>query len=357
MLLHARYGPSASRVVNGTTATVVAVDNGGLALRLDGGGEAVLPAAFVLGTRKDGSPNLSHAWVRTVDGAQGGTWEACHLLGNAALDAFRGYTGQSRSREPTHTWNTVRVAVIDHGGVLADRRGAAQQVAGALGRQPDPSLAARSDPWVLDRQICGQIAEHERVLGTRPLDTRETLAAATKDLQAAESGLADRVVAASRTADRLAATGALAGLSRRGRERRLWLQEKLAADTAALLRPRTTATNWPAVLPVFAESRTYWTASRRPTAGAGRTSHACGVSSTTTGPGWSPPACKQTTLWPMGSTSSATPAPPRPATCAASTPASPSTGPPNTTTPSGSSPKSAGHDNTPNRRSKCTGRL
>jgi hypothetical protein len=33
-----------------------------------------LPAAFVQGTRKDGSPNLSHAWARTVDGAQGGTW-------------------------------------------------------------------------------------------------------------------------------------------------------------------------------------------------------------------------------------------------------------------------------------------
>ena len=99
------------------------------------------------GTRKDGSPNLSHAWARTVDGAQGGTWETCHLLGSAALDAYRGYTGQSRSRQPTHTWNTTRVTVVDHGGILADQRDGAEQVADALARQPDPSLAARSDPW------------------------------------------------------------------------------------------------------------------------------------------------------------------------------------------------------------------
>ena len=107
VLLHARCGPSGSRLVNGTTATVTRVDETGLTVRVDRSGEeAVLPASFVQGTRKDGSPNLSHAWARTVDGAQGGTWEACHLLGSAALDAYRGYTGQSRSRQPTHTWNT-----------------------------------------------------------------------------------------------------------------------------------------------------------------------------------------------------------------------------------------------------------
>ncbi len=35
-----------------------------------------------------------------------------------------------------------------------------------LGRQPDPSLAARSDPWVPDRQVRQLIAEHERVLSS-----------------------------------------------------------------------------------------------------------------------------------------------------------------------------------------------
>ena len=147
VLLHARCGPSSSRLVNGTTATVTAVEDTGLSVRLDRGDEAVLPADFVQGARKDGSPNLSHAWSRTVDGAQGGTWEACHLLGSSALDAYRGYTGQSRSRRPTHTWNTAKVAVVDHGGALADPRGPAEQVAAALTREPDLRLAARSDPW------------------------------------------------------------------------------------------------------------------------------------------------------------------------------------------------------------------
>jgi hypothetical protein len=231
VLLHARCGPSGRQLVNGATATVTAVNSDGLTVLLNGRGKAMsLPAAFVQGARKDGSPNLSHAWARTVDGAQGGTWEVCHLLGSAALDAYRGYTGQSRSRQPTHTWNTARVAVVDHGGALADRRDAAEQVADALARQPDPSLAARSDPWPLDSQLRQQIAEHERVLAARPPDRRAALGAATKDLQAAKSGLADREAMASRTADRLAAVGALAGLTRRGRDQRRWLQDKLASD-------------------------------------------------------------------------------------------------------------------------------
>ncbi len=75
---------------------------------------------------------------------------------------------------------------------LADRRDGAEQVAGALARRPDPSLAARSDPWLLDSQLRERIAEHERVLATRPADRREALVTATKDLQAAENCLADR---------------------------------------------------------------------------------------------------------------------------------------------------------------------
>ena len=72
VLLHARCGASGSPLVNGTTATVTAVDDDGLAVRLDGSGKAAaLPATFVQGARKDGSPSLSHAWARTVDGAAG----------------------------------------------------------------------------------------------------------------------------------------------------------------------------------------------------------------------------------------------------------------------------------------------
>ena len=60
---------------------------------------------FIAGHRPDGSPNCSHAWARTVDGVQGGTWPQVHLLGTAALERFTGYTAQSRSRQATHTWH------------------------------------------------------------------------------------------------------------------------------------------------------------------------------------------------------------------------------------------------------------
>ncbi|HET9077034.1 MAG TPA: MobF family relaxase, partial [Acidimicrobiales bacterium] len=228
VLLHARVGGAGSVLVNGTTATVVRVDEGGMAVRIDtSGAEAVLPAEFVAGTRKDGTPNLSHAWARTVDGAQGGTWQACHLLGSTALDAYRGYTGQSRSRHPTHTWNTARVGVVDHGGILADQRDPAEQVAGALARQPDPTLAARHDPWIVDRQIRERIAEHERVLADPPPKRQDQLAAAQAELEAIRAGLAEAEAAAARSAAALAGLGPLGGLSRHGREQRRRLEQHL----------------------------------------------------------------------------------------------------------------------------------
>jgi conjugative relaxase-like TrwC/TraI family protein len=231
VLLHARCGPSGSQLVNGTSATVVRVEASGLAVRVDrGGGDAVLPGRFVQGTRKDGSPNLSHSWARTVDGAQGGTWETCHLLGSEALDAYRGYTGQSRSRQPTHTWNTRQLVAVDHGGILADQRDAAEMVAQVLARQPDPTLAARTDPWTLDRQLREQIAEHERVLAGFPADPDEALAVALTELRPAEAWVANMDAVAVYSASQLAGHGTLAGFSRRGRQERRDLQEKFTVD-------------------------------------------------------------------------------------------------------------------------------
>jgi hypothetical protein len=231
VLLHARCGPSGSPLVNGTAGTVTRVEETGLAVRVDRSGEeALLPASFVQGTRKDGSPNLSHSWARTVDGAQGGTWETCHLLGSTALDAYRGYTGQSRSRQPTHTWNTKPLIGVDHGGMLADQRDADEVVAQALARQPDPTLAARSDPWTVDRQLREHIAEHHRVLAGRPADPHEALTTALKELKPAEAWLANMDAIAACTVSQLEDHGAFAGLSRRGRQERRDLQEKLTID-------------------------------------------------------------------------------------------------------------------------------
>ena len=242
VLLHARSGPSGSLLVNGTIATVTRVDTDGMTIRPDRGAEALLPFAFIGGARKDGSPNLSHAWARTVDGAQGGTWEACHLLGSSALDAYRGYTGQSRSRRPTHTWNTTRIGVVDHGGILADQRDGAEQTADALARQPDPTLAARNDPWVLDRRLRELIAEHERVLAARPVDRHGALAAAVDEERVAGRRVVDLDAAAGRSAAELDGLGPLAGLSRQRREQRRVLHDQLERDQqqAAAARDRHT---------------------------------------------------------------------------------------------------------------------
>jgi hypothetical protein len=143
------------------------------------------------------------------------------------LDAYRGYTGQSRSRQPTHTWNTKQLVAVDHGGILADQRDAAEVV---VHRQPDPTLAARSDAWTLDRQLREQIAEHERVLGGRPADVHEALAVALKELRSAEAWLANMDADAVYSASLLAGQSAFVSLSRRRRQERRDLLEKFTVD-------------------------------------------------------------------------------------------------------------------------------
>src|SRR5713101_7159504 len=182
VLLHTRCGKRAERLFNGMTGTVERVTRRGLEVAFDDARQVVLPKEFVQGTRRDGSPNLSHAWVRTVDGAQGGTWECAHLLGTSALDAFRGYAGQSRSRKPTHTWNTTRVPSVDHGGILADRRSGTEQVAAALEREPDPRMAVRSDPYLLERELLQLSSAHQAILWRQPPDRSGAIARAEEEL-------------------------------------------------------------------------------------------------------------------------------------------------------------------------------
>ncbi len=223
VLLHARCAPRDANLVNGTTATVVTVDPGGLDLALDHGRRARLPVEFVGGHKRDGTPNVSHSWARTIDGAQGGTWEICHLLGTASLDGFRGYTGQSRSRQPTHTWNTLAAVTTDHGGLVADERTATERVVAALAREPDPTMAARSDPWPRDRQLRALIAEHQAVLAAQPPDRSAALSQAAQ-----RAAQAEREVDAARRRlvsidERIDALGPFAGVTPRGRRDRVWL--------------------------------------------------------------------------------------------------------------------------------------
>ena len=75
VLLHARCGPSGSPAVNGATGTVTAVNSDGLAVRLDGSGEAV---ALPSGVRA-GHPQGRFAQPFARLGAHGGRGAGRHL--------------------------------------------------------------------------------------------------------------------------------------------------------------------------------------------------------------------------------------------------------------------------------------
>ncbi|HEV2810918.1 MAG TPA: MobF family relaxase [Acidimicrobiales bacterium] len=218
VLLHAK--PGQPGLHNGSVGTVVAIDGANLRVAFDEAGEVVLPAAFVAGRRADGSPNLSHGWARTIEGAQGGTWEAVHLLAGASLDALVGYTGQSRGRAPTHTWNTRALAVVDYGGVVADDRSASEVVLAGLSREPVTTFAAHDDPWVLDAELSAERAEHLEVLEGAPPDRRLSLYAARDVAERAANLHASAMANLERAEDRLGGFGPLAGLRRSSRQDR-----------------------------------------------------------------------------------------------------------------------------------------
>ena len=232
VLLHTKPGPEGLH--NGSVGTVTAVGRIGLWVAFDDHGEVVLRADFVAGLRHDGNPNLSHGWARTVEGAQGGTWEAAHMLGSASLDALVGYTGQSRGRAPTHTWNTRPLAVVEVGGLPADDRSAAEVVLAGLSREPVTTFAAVDDPWILHARLDAEREEHLAVLRTAPADLRTSLHQAR-----AEAERAGRLVHTA-TADlegaevRLGRFGPLAGLRRSVRLERDRAERAVAEATERL---------------------------------------------------------------------------------------------------------------------------
>jgi conjugative relaxase-like TrwC/TraI family protein len=219
VLLHDRAGNGA-RLHNGTTVTVTAVTPAGLDVVTVNGTVHRLPFTFVVGRRRDGRPNLSHAWCRTVDGSQGATFERAHLLGSATLDTFSAYVGQSRARVETHTWNVRAIPAGDWGGRLVDRRTGAEQVLDAAGRAPLKTFATHDAPATLDRQLRAEIAAHEAVLATGPPDIREDLSEARNQLAGAEQDVADARSSLGYALGRAGAIGPLEGLRRSGRDER-----------------------------------------------------------------------------------------------------------------------------------------
>ena len=235
MLLHTRHGDRHSPLVNGTVGTINTVDDRGVTFRPDRGEAVRLPAAFVQGCRVDGSPNVSHAWARTVDGAQGGTWDHAHLLGTATLDAYRGYTAQSRSVQPTHTWNTATLPTVDFGGRLAHDPDPEHQVAVALSRIPDTTMAAVSDPWTVDRDLRQLIAAHQDHLDRQPPDRQRELDHAVRHLTSARTTLAAAQAAVDDARHDLDEIGVLASFTRHGRVERRALDDRLHNRQAAVI--------------------------------------------------------------------------------------------------------------------------
>jgi hypothetical protein len=220
-----------SRLTNGTTATVSAVAPGGLFITADGrDGPVTVPTWFAQARSFDGRPQLSHAWCRTIDGVQGGTWEQVHLLATPALDNYRGYVGQSRSIQPTHTWNTVPTPDPDHGGRLVTEEGTSAELVGAaLHRARPKTFAATDDPHRIDYHLHDEIAQHRRLLDQQPPDCSQEVNAARSALNRAETDLAAARSAAESSAAAVAdANTGLRRFTPGGRARRAEAEAQLA---------------------------------------------------------------------------------------------------------------------------------
>jgi conjugative relaxase-like TrwC/TraI family protein len=217
LLVHGTLWTDGQRLHNGSVVTITTFAADGLQAVNHDGRSITLPRAFVEGHRPDGSPNCSHAWVRTVDGIQGGTWTQVHLLGTAALERFTGYTGQSRSRYATHTWNVTRLPDIDHGGVLADQHTPEQEVLDALRRRPDTGFAIHDAPSRIER-LRAERAELRALLRNRPPDRRPAFRQAELALAAAKKELHWAHHRLDRAHQRLEGLGPLSQLRRQGRQ-------------------------------------------------------------------------------------------------------------------------------------------
>jgi conjugative relaxase-like TrwC/TraI family protein len=243
VLVHGTLVSNAQRLHNGSVVTVTTVDAAGLRAVDQAGVPVVIPAAFVAGHRPDGSPNCSHAWARTVDGIQGGTWPQVHLLGTAALERFTGYTGQSRSRHATHTWNVARLPEIDHGGVLADQRTPEREVLDALRRQPDTGFAIHDAPSQVER-LLAERAGLRALLQTRPPDRQPAFGQAERSLASAKKELYWAHHRLDKAHERLERLGSLSQLRRRGREEKSATLDQIATFTADIGKAETKIAHW-----------------------------------------------------------------------------------------------------------------
>ncbi len=225
ILLHAHATlQDGTRLTNGTVATVTAVGPAGLTVTTAGRAEPViLPAGFVVARSDDCRPQVSHAWARTIDGVQGGTWDQVHLLATPALDRYRGYVGQSRSICPTHTWNTSPRQVDqagDHGGrVVEPYSTTAEQIAAALARAQPKTFAAGDDPYRHEAAVRAEQKAHQAHLARRPAEVTDDLDRAEETIWARQRDLDDAGGRLAHWQAEYERTTGLRGLTRAGRDR------------------------------------------------------------------------------------------------------------------------------------------
>jgi conjugative relaxase-like TrwC/TraI family protein len=221
IILHTHaYLDDAGRIVNGTVATVCGVGPAGLTVTTERQAQLVLlPAGFVTARGADGRPQLSHAWARTIDGVQGGTWDQVHLLATPALDRYRGYVGQSRSICPTHTWNTTPRLIDDHGGKLVQAHSTpAEQIAAALARAQPKTFAAADDPYRHERAVRAEQKAHDADLARRPVDVSGDLETAEQTIRVRQRDLDDAKGRLAHWQAQYERTAGLRALTRAGRD-------------------------------------------------------------------------------------------------------------------------------------------
>jgi conjugative relaxase-like TrwC/TraI family protein len=166
ILLHATLRSDSTDLYNGDVVTITEVTSRGIVVQTESGEGLFLRDEFVKGAREDGSPTVSHAWARTIEGAQGGTWDQVHLLGSPLLDHQRGYVGLSRGRLSTHAWYVGPRVEVDHGGHLAGPASAREAVAEALQRDGAQRFAASEDPNRKERLLSEERQRHLFTMAT-----------------------------------------------------------------------------------------------------------------------------------------------------------------------------------------------
>jgi hypothetical protein len=162
---------------------------------------------------------------------QGGTRDQVHVLATPALDRYRGYVGQSRSIQPTHTWNTTPQPIDDHGGRLVQPYSTpAELIAAALARAQPKTFAAHDDPYQYERHIRAEQAAHQTALNQRPPDVSDQLRRAEQMIASRQRDLDDAEDRLTHWQGEHQRTGGLRGLTRQGRE-----QHHRAANQVDLL--------------------------------------------------------------------------------------------------------------------------